>query len=340
MLKYGILWLIFAMTVVMAGTDMATQAADSPSNIADNVVVLDIGTTLPTEQLNIIAAEYEKKAAVKLNFVNYSETELLYNAQQILPQLDLLLTNKETLIALEPQRKFQPIDSALLSAIPKRFKDKNCRWVGLWYDPLIFCINNDYLKTLEQVPDSWQALSDIKGIRIAITDFFANEDAAKLLFTMIAEYDELNTFRLFNKLHNNIVQYAKYPSVPVRMASLGEVDLAIVYQSDTIRYFNDNFPITLLYPSDGTSYILTGAAIVDTSVNSEQANDLVQWLLSDYVQLSLQANNYFFVPTNPAILAFNAYLKNGVELFDNYSTLTVIEKQQVLDRWVKNIRLK
>ena len=59
------------------------------------------------------------------------------------------------------------------------------------------------------------------------------------------------------QIHAKVVRYAKYLSTPVRMVGMGEADVAIAVQSETLRYINDNYPISIIYPKDGTAYQLS-----------------------------------------------------------------------------------
>ena len=63
------------------------------------------------------------------------------------------------------------------------------------------------------------------------------------------------------QIHPKVVRYAKYLSTPVRMTGMGESDVAIAVQSEVIRYINDNYPLSIIYPKDGTAYQLTAVGI-------------------------------------------------------------------------------
>jgi iron(III) transport system substrate-binding protein len=124
------------------------------------------------------------------------------------------------------------------------------------------------------------------------------------------------------------------------MAGMGEVDIAVAVQSETIRYRNEGFPISVIYPREGTAYMLTGAAVVKGSHQKEYAREFVDWLLQDDAQLVLQKNKFYFVPTNYATIAYKSYTGKDLRLFEQYSILNDEQKHAVLDRWVKEVRLQ
>ncbi|MBR1859444.1 MAG: extracellular solute-binding protein, partial [Selenomonadaceae bacterium] len=225
-------------------------------------------------------------------------------------------------------------------AVRKNFKDENGAWTGVWYDPIIFCANQDYLRTIKDIPQSWTELARYRDIRIGITDFLAADASANLMFQMIGQFGDAKTYRILNEIHPKVVQYAKYLSNPVRQAGMGEVDISIAVESETLRYMQNGYPLKIIYPTEGTAYLLTGVAIstVDTS-KIKSAEQFADWLLSDEAQLILQANGFYFVPTNPQTLAHKKFAGKNLQLFDNSPTFTPEQQYGYLDRWVKQVRL-
>lgn len=330
------------LVVLLAGSTYMEGYADH--NEAKNSKSLTVYTSLPVEHVAILAAEYEKTNKIKVNFVPLSERDLLERIKEeggrARGNADVILTTKEILLEAAKADVLLNYASEQTDIIPARFKDDRGAWVGVWYDPIVFCANKDYLKTLPVLPASWDELAKIEDARIGLTDFLAADAAANLLYTMVAEYDEQRTFQLLQRIHPKVVQYAKFLSTPVRMAGMGEVDISIAVQSESLRYSNDGFPISLIYPSDGTAYLLTGAALTKNTANKEEAKQFIHWLIEDDVQFSLQENKFFFVPTNQETIAYKSFSGKNLVLFENYSDLDAAQKYALLDRWVKNVRLK
>ena len=70
---------------------------------------------------------------------------------------------------------------------------------------------------------------------------------------------------------------------------MGEVDLSVAVESETLRYLQNGYPLKIIYPADGTSWLLTGFGI--TTKDAEKnlvAAKFADWLLSDEAQLYLQ----------------------------------------------------
>ena len=331
---------ILVLLLVAGNTYLASYADRVEENKTAKQMV--VYTTLPIEQAAALGTAFEKTSHIKVNFLPLGQKELLQklNTADREAAADVVLADRETLEKAAAVHAFSAYTSEQADLVADELKDASSLWVGTWYDPFVFCANKDYLRTLPAIPETWDELADTRNIRIGITDFLAADASADLLFTLIAETDEAKTFVWLKKLHPQVVQYAKYLSTPVRMAGMGEVDISIALQSEAIRYINEGFPLTLIYPANGTACQLTGAAIVQNAPDGTAAREFVRWLLDDDAQQALQKANFFFVPTNHETLAYKTFSGKNLVLFKNHSDLTAVQKHAVLDRWVKNIRLK
>ncbi len=315
------------------------DAADKPQ------VRVTVYTTLPAEVVSPIAAEYERLNKVRVGFVILSPQALLAKVEKnddpLNGQADVLLSGKAILQTAAARRALIASPSEQEDVVGKNFKGKDCLWVGVWYDPIIFCFNRDYLNNVDYIPRTWADLAAPGAIRLSITDFMASQTAANLFYALVEHFGENRAFEIIEKLHPKVVQYAKYLSTPVRMAGMGEDDISIALQSETIRYANAGYPVSIVYPEDGTYAVLTGAALLKNAPNKAEGSRFLQWLLGEDAQLCLQKNGFFFVPTNHTILAYKMYAGKNIKLF-HYEPLQLSpdERTRLLNKWITTVRLK
>lgn len=140
----------------------------------------------------------------------------------------------------------------------------------------------------------------------------------------------------------NCLKHKKFLSNPVRQAGMGEVDISIAVESEGLRYLNEGYPIQIIYPADGTAWMLTGTAVAKTAEELEKsaAEAFADWLLSDEAQLTLQSHGFYFLTTNPDTLAYKTFAGKNIVLYDHLMAFTPEQKHDFLDRWVKYVRLK
>ena len=180
----------------------------------------------------------------------------------------------------------------------------------------------------------------MQGMRVGITDFFAADASANLFFSMMSQFGDAATYDILRGIQPKVVQYSKYLSTPVRMAGMGEVDISIAVQSEVMRYIHQGYPLQIIYPEDGTAYTLTGVGLAEGAKNEEQAKAFAEWLLGDEAQLALQSREFFFVPLNPVTIAYKSFPGKDVVLFSRPQDFSPSQRHDLLDRWVKEVRLQ
>lgn len=333
----------FLKKFLIAAVGIAAIAKIGGADPADSkppLATLTAYTTLPPETVSVLSQEYERESRIRVNFIPLPADETLERLENP-PEdesVDLILADREVLMKIAEKDLLRSYVSESSDAVRPSFKDENGYWVGTWYDPIVFCANRDYLNAIERIPDAWQDLAREDSIRIGITDFLAADASANLMFQMIAQYGDVAAYQILDGIHPKVVQYTKYLSNPVRQAGMGEVDLAIAVESESLRYLQDGYPVKIIYPTDGTAYMLFGTAIPTTgSINAEKFSD---WLLSDQAQAALQKNGFYFLSTNPSSIAYKTFAGKNLVLFDQLIEFTADQENEFLDRWVKDIRLK
>ena len=335
LLVSGIVLLIAA---VLAGNPAAAVKRDRREPSA----VLCVYTTLPAEHAAVLAAEYEKQTNVRINFEVLPADDLLSRLikEKAAPKADAVLADRAVLEKGKEQKIFAEYVSEETDLVSDAFRDEDNAWTGVWYDPVVFCVNSDYLKGLARYPLRWSELPEFRSMRLGITDFLAADAAGNLFCSLVEELGEEKAFSLLRDLHPRVIQYAKYLSTPVRMAGMGEVDLAVAVQSESMRYISEGYPLKLIYPADGTAFMLTGIGVLKDGEAGKNARSFGDWLLGDEGQLVLQSNGFFFVPANPSALAGKSFAGKNIVLFTKPVPADGKRKHSLLDKWVKNIRLK
>lgn len=340
MRRYQPLLLIAFFLLVIIITGSTYLAGYAGKTNPENINSINVYTTLPIEQISILAQEYEKNQNVRINLVPLSEEDLLTHIKFKThgPQADLIIANQSVLEQAKKSKSLLPYTSEQIDIIPGRFNDENNHWTGLWYDPIVFAVNQDVFKNLAKAPSTWNDLTQGSKYRICLTDFLAAEASANLLYTLVAVNGEAQTFTYLKKLHPQVVQYSKFLATPVRMVGMGEADIAIATESETLRYINNNFPIKIIYPEDGTAFLLTGTGVVAGAQHLAAAKQFIDWLLQDAAQNILFKHNFHLIPTNPETLIYKQYATKNIKLLEHKENFTTVQKSQLLDKWVKTIR--
>ena len=345
MRRYAILFLVAVMffLAAIAGTSFSFGANEKNSKPLQEITAY---TSLPAETVSILSEAYEKQNNIRVNFTVLPKQELLQKIQDdavsdpsVVKTVDIVLADSETLSSAAELNLLIPNATEKNDAVKNNFKDETDRWIGVWYDPIIFCANKDFLKKVPDFPDTWENLSKAEKVRVGITDFLAADASANLMFQMIGNFGDKKTYEILRGLHPKVVQYTKYLSNPVRQAGMGESDISIAVESEALRYIQEGYPLKIVYPADGTSYLLTGAGITTKdAIKNLAAKNFSDWLLSDEAQMTLQKNGFYFLSTNPNALAYKTFAGKNLVLLNRGQNFSEVERQNFLERWVKYIR--
>ena len=345
MKRYTLFILMIALLVTIIAAGSAFLSSGSPAVKRHPMQELTAYTTLPTEIAAVLSEEYEKEHNIRINFVQLSSEQILKRLnEQSREEGDgkaaLVLTDRETLDRAAAAGYLVPYISEKSDQVADQFRHPNRYWTGIWYDPVVFAVNQDYLRTHLDLPNSWQQLTQQRDIRIGTTDFMAADASSNLLYSMIAEHGVQQTFEIWRRIQPKIMQYSKYLHTPVRQAGMGEVDLSVAVLSETLRYVHDEYPIRILYPVDGTSAVIygTGIAFRASERNARAAEVFADWLMTDEAQLSLAQHRFYFLTTNPMTLSYQMFAGKNINIFRNRPYFSKEEKEILLDRWIKEVR--
>lgn len=340
MVRYKSVLLFVVMVLVFIITSTIFLDTYAGRQQPENIRTITVYSSAPGEITAVLAQEFEKTYGIRLNVVTIPDREIVTRLalEKSTPRADVWLGDAVSMRQKEAVALLAPFESENTDAIAPRFKDPAGRWTGVWYDMTVLAVNRDYLRQRAKPLTGWSDLTAGQA-RVAITDFTTSTMSASLLFTMASKMGDNGALSYFKKLHAQVVQYAHFLATPVRMAGMGEADIAVASQNEAIRYIRDGFPLQIIYPQEGTAFFLTAAALTNNAPHPAEAKLFIDWLATKEAQSLLALHGVYFVPTNgetPWPKEFNAHAAHLVSIDERFTTET---QAQLLDKWVKDVRL-
>jgi iron(III) transport system substrate-binding protein len=338
MKRYAPIFLLSLCLVMVAFVGSLLLSGHADEKTEEFLPEIVIYTTLPAETVQSLLTEEAQKQGLKLQVRSFTASaDLLKQLQQEqqTPQASFILTERMTLLRAKKEKRLQEFLSEEADLVSDSLKDEDDFWVGLWYDPYVFVVNKDAAKQWKNVPNDWEDIVKQSDLRVAMTDFLAAEAPAQLMEQLNEVYGSRESLAYLAKLHPQVVRYAKFLSTPVRMAGMGEADLAITPYSEAEKYVRDQFPVQLVWPEHGTAYMLTGGALVKGGPMQSEAKKMLDWLLSPACAQKREAISLLALPANPEIQKSPRPVL--WELRDE--ALPEGTRQKQLEAWLQNIRL-
>ena len=299
-------------------------------------------TDLPNNVSALLASQYQREQNVKVTIMPLTEEQMAQrmSADRVVQNGDVVITSKDNLLVGTEHKQFRPVVTESIDEISDCYKNIEGYWVGLWLDPVVFAQSETFYNGLGKFVTTWNTLGKPGVWRIVMTDFVASQNAANLLYNLVEEQGEEHTLTFLNNVKPHIVQHAKFLSTPVRLAALGETDIGIGNYSDGEQYVRQSYPLKIIFPVDGTSYYLTGAAVLDCSKDSRESEAFIKWLLNKETAEYLMSNNFYYVFTNPEIPNPKDSLGHSLVLWNVKGNYTGAGKKFLLNKWISQVRFR
>lgn len=216
------------------------------------------------------------------------------------------------------------------------------RTVGIYAGALGWGYNTELLaeKNLKE-PLCWADLLD-PGFKDEIQ--IANPNSSGTAYTALASLVQIMgedpAYEYLNKLNDNISQYTKSGSAPVKAAARGETTVGIVFAHDAVAQVVEGFPVKTVTPCEGTGYEIGSMSIIEGAQNLEEAKAWYEFALRADIQTRAVEANSFQLPSNKdAAVPEGAPKFEDIKLIDyDFKTYGGTDvRQRLLERWDREI---
>ncbi len=292
------------------------------------------------EVMTAIGQAYEREAQVRVHVIPIPQNQMgtrlaLPEAEQ---QGDLVISTKSNLSEGVEHGAFRRLPITLTYSVDTVFHGPDEQWVGIWYDPYVLALHDTFYSSQGKYVNTWFSLAYTGPWRIAVTDFVADASATTLLNSFGAIYGLDGAISYFDSLRPRIVQYAKALPSSVRMAAIGDVQVSVGHYSDAKLYEIHKYPLTILYPREGTPYDLMGVGILKGSSNVGESEAFVSWLLSERVQAVLKEGDRYYLPTRETVESHKDRQGNHLVLWN--AGIVKEEQDKILQEWIRQVRFR
>ncbi|WP_313893556.1 ABC transporter substrate-binding protein [Psychrobacillus sp.] len=275
-------------TETNAGTDSdtTTKTEAEPEKKASTKVT--VYSPHQAEIINPIVKEFQDRTKIEVELVTGGTGELLnrMKAESGNPLGDVFWGGgAESLAAFT--ENFAPYKVANDSEIDAIYKSEDGAWTGFSALPMVIMYNKDMVKE-DEVPKSWSDLLDPKWKgKIAYADPAKSGSSFTQLVTMLFanKDDGQEGWDFVNKFVANLDgKVLGGSSMVFKGVADGEFPLGITLEEAAYRYISGGANVDVVYPSEGTSAVPDGMAVIKGAKNEENAQLFLDFLASEDVQ--------------------------------------------------------
>ena len=254
-------------------------------------------------------------------------------------QADCIISETSILQQKADSGSLQMIHSEFADLLTAALKEREERWITLFYDPAVLLINQAYSrKAGQQQLLHWSDLPKQTEARIVIENLSDNESTIMFLAAMSSRMGQNECMAYFREIRPMIKQYAKFPITPVRMAATGDADIAITRRSHVFKYLQNDFPAYILIPEEGSPVNMYGIGILQNSKMQRETSVFINWLLqSSEARTVLMMTRSGYLPVLPQGEKGQAVDMNALWTNTFYKNSQALEK--LTGDWLREIRL-
>ena len=254
------------------------------------------------------------------------------------PLPDLVLAEQRTLYGLKQQEKLKQFQLALAEKLPSKLRDRENYWLGVFYDPAVFLINQSFARTIGQSSiKGWTDLENNESLRVAMENLSDSSSTQNFLGALADSMGETTSLNYLWNINRFVGQYAKFPFTSIRMTAVGDADVAITRQSYVFKYLENKFPAYVVQPKEGTPVNLYCVGMFRDCAQEKEALKFMSWLLSsDKVQAVAQADNTGFMFIFPR--GVNEAPVDEKKLWLNTAYLEAAKLDALTNRWLERVR--
>lgn len=295
-------------------------------------------TDIPSGLLEALSDAFYAEQGIRMDIQYFTPDQLQNGAAVEGKPADVYLSSQETLLKLKDTGRTVPYSSSQTDTALNIFKDDEGYWTGLWVDPVVFAVNNDFYRKHPAFAYTWQEVMTRQSVELSMTDFITSAMSSDLLMSLAEHFGINETFSLLKSGQNHLVQYGKYLSTPSRMAAMGKCDIGISGLNEALRTQAEKMPLSIVYPTDGSPWYLYGVGLSVNAAYPDRGRRLIDWLLdSSRYKSIMERNQYYYVYVNDTVQSSDV---EGNEIYfwplaKNYFDEG---KKDLLSQWGEKVR--
>lgn len=330
---YFPLLLTYLLFLTACVEQQAPESATESSSSTTGKEVINVYTHRHYKGDQEIFTAFTEKTGIEVNVVSASADELIkkLSLEGEKSPADVLITvDAGRLVRAKNKGLTQPIQvSDAVAAVPDKFKDKENQWIGLTYRARVLVYNPD--KVAASDLSSYEGLTEEKWKNRILTRSSDNIYNQSLVASIIAHKGLSDTEKWAEGLVNNFARPPKgndRDQIKAVVAGIGDVAIVNSYYLGKMAFSSNKQErevaqkVGIFFPNQedrGTHINVSGIAMTKHAPNPENAQKLIDFLLTTAVQEQFASTNFEYpvledVPLHEMLTSWGEFKKDELPL--------------------------
>ncbi len=330
-------------------TTAAVLLAAASAAQAQNEATLNMVCSVQDEWCSLMSTTFGRTTGIKVNVLKRGSGEALAQimAEKANPKIDLWFggTGDPHLQAAEMGLTLE-YKSPSLGQLHKWAQDQagQSKWrtVGVYTGPLGFGFNTELLaKKRLGAPRCWKDLLQpaFKG-EVQVANPNSSGTAYTMIATLVQVMGEDKAFEYLKGLHQNVSQYTRSGTGPIKAVARGEATVSISFVHDAPAEQMQGFPVATATPCEGTGAEIGSMSIIKGAKNLDSAKRFYEWALTPSAQQFGAAARQFQLPSNkqtPLDSRIPDFSKIKFIPYDYAKYGQSAERKRLIERWDREV---
>ncbi|MGM9662445.1 MAG: extracellular solute-binding protein [Oscillospiraceae bacterium] len=238
--------------------------------------------------------KFTEETGVKVELLSMSSGEVLskLRAEGGTPSADLWFGGGiDSFMSAKADGLLEQVNFDAAADLADEFKDSENYWFSKGITIVGFLVNDDLLAELNlTAPTSWQDLLDpAYAGEIVMSNPAVSGTNYAVVNALLQVLGEEEGWKYFESLNNNIAYYGRRGSDPMNKVTADEFAIGISYIDRGVEAVTEDYPVSIVYPTDGIPWVPEGVAVFKNADNVDAAKYFVEWLFSDDENLRMLA---------------------------------------------------
>lgn len=279
----GMIWLLMVFSLIAIS---CRQEGRLPEPFGSVEETLTIYTPHKVELYSEIIKEFEERTGIWVKVETGGTNQLLERIKEEAgsPGCDVIFGGGvESLEAYKEY--FEPYKTSEISYIQESFCAKDDFWTPFTALPIVL-IYNDKLVSEEELPVSWESLSDpYWSGKIAYASPEISGSCYTALVTMLSAAPDVENWEMISRFAKNIGDEILEDSAKIyETVGTGKYFVGITLEESAKKQVDAGDDVKFLYPEDGTTAVPDGTALIKNAKNQENGKLFIDFTVSREVQ--------------------------------------------------------
>ena len=229
--------------------------------------------------------KFTQETGVKVELLSMSSGEVLskLRAEGGTPSADLWFGGGiDAFMSAKEDGLLEQVNFDAAANLAEAFKDSEGYWYSKGITIVGFLVNDVLLEDLGlTAPTCWaDLLKEEYAGEIIMSNPAVSGTNYSVVNALLQTMGEEEGWKYFEELNENIAYYGRRGSDPKNKVSSDEFAIGISYIDRTIEALLADYPLSIVYPTDGMPWVPEGVAVFKNAENAEAAAYFFEWLFS------------------------------------------------------------